>query len=442
MKPHFLIALLNTKKTLLVTSFCVLLLIYPSSLFASGWQVQESNTNANLRGVWFADSLNGWVCGEAGTILHTSTGGEVWETQESGVTVDLEDVFFWDMSNGWVVGDSGTILHSSDMGENWTIQNAPVDTYLHTVQFISAERGFVHGNQATYLSTVDGGKTWVGQSGDTTTSNFNSFFWLDEYRGASCHDEYEVAYTIDGGAIWGNAVVSLVPYDICGYRDTISDPYCPKDLYWVVGERGMTTGIKIFECNILIWGSFSGITSDTLNLKAITLENKDAFRLWSVGELGWIIFSEDSGKTWMTSQSSTNKDLYEISFPAEGYGWAVGDSGIILYYRDPPDGIKDEKQLVNFSPAMFELLSPYPNPFNNSTVIDYKLSKPAKVLLKLYDVTGQPVVTLVDTWQKGGEYRTQWQGMDFKGLEVTSGIYIIRLQVDGFQEIKKVAFLK
>jgi len=94
MKSHYFIFLVNAKITKFRKFAAILLLFCPSLLLANGWQSQESNTNENLRGVWFADSLNGWVCGANGTILHTSSGGETWELQESGVSVDLEDVFF------------------------------------------------------------------------------------------------------------------------------------------------------------------------------------------------------------------------------------------------------------------------------------------------------------------------------------------------------------
>jgi len=435
MKSHFFISLLDTKIALLFKFAFNLSLLCPSSVLAGGWQLQESNNNANLRGVWFADSLNGWVCGASGTILNTSTGGEIWVLQESGVSVDLEDVFFWDMANGWIVGDCGTILYTADMGEHWTIQNTPVSAYLHTVQFITEDMGVALGNQVT-LSTSDGGNTWVAGSG-----NFSSFFWLDEYRGAY-GEEYWVFYTIDAGSNWWATGVPLIPYDMWGYRDTIYFPTCPRDFYWVIGEEGVTDWIIISECAPSYPDWFVGAAPDSLDLKAVTLENKESLRLWAVGESGWIIFSEDSGKTWITSPSGTTTDLYEVSFPTDGYGWAVGYSGTILHYQDSVVNVIYDESYYTNSPESFELSSPYPNPFNNFTVIHYRLSQPGKVCMKLYNITGQPVMTLVDTWQDSGDYQAEWQGKNYQGLEVASGVYIIRLEVNGFQEVKKVAFLK
>jgi hypothetical protein len=403
--------------TLLFKFAVILLLFCPSLLLANGWQAQQSNTEANLRGVWFVDSLSGWACGDTGTILHTSNGGEDWELQESGVSVDLEDVFFWDMDNGWVVGDNGTILYTSNMGEHWTIQNTPVSAYLHIVQFITEDIGVALGNQVT-LSTNDGGTTWVASSG-----NFSSFFWLDEYRGAYSF-EYEVVYTIDGGMIWADIGVPLIPYDMWGYRDTIYSQNCPRDFYWVVGDNGVTDWIIIFECAPLFPDWFVGATPDSLDLKAVTVEIKASLRLWAVGESGWIISSKDSGKTWETSQVGTTSYLYEVSFPADGNGWAVGDSGTILHYWNPPVSVIDDELEYTNAPVSFELSQNYPNPFNPSTTIKYQLSNSGMVTLKVYDIVGREVITLVEEFKSEGSYE-----INFNTHNLSSGAYIYRIVV-------------
>ena len=408
---------------------------YFSHAVGNLWQLQQSNTEANLRGVWFADSLNGWICGENGTILHTSNRGEIWEFQESGVSVDLEDVFFWDMDNVWVVGDSGTILYTTDRGEHWTIQNTPVNNYLHTVQFITLDNGVALGNQVT-LSTSDGGNIWVAQPGGST-----SFFWLDEYRGAHGF-EYRMAYTIDGGMIWADIGIPLIPYDMFGYRDTIFSQTCPRDFYWIVGDKGVTDWIIIFECAPLFPDWFVGVTPDSLNLKAITIEDEGYLRLWAVGESGWIISSEDSGKVWSTSLVGTTADLYEVSFPDDGYGWAVGDSGTILHYWNPLVSVIDDKQTYINSPESFELLSPYPNPFNPSTNIRFVIGQLSNVSLKIYDILGKEIKTLLEEKLSPGEYNINWDAKDKYGRFLRSGVYIITLSSKNYSNSTKALFLK
>ena len=85
-------------------------------------------------------------------------------------------------------------------------------------------------------------------------------------------------------------------------------------------------------------------------------------------------------------------------------------------------------------PREFELYQNYPNPFNATTIINYELlimNSPVRTTLKVYNLLGKEVKTLVDKSQKGGHYEVSWDGRDEKGREVGSGIYFCRLEVIG-----------
>lgn len=90
------------------------------------------------------------------------------------------------------------------------------------------------------------------------------------------------------------------------------------------------------------------------------------------------------------------------------------------------------------NPETFLLLSNYPNPFNPSTVISYQLAVSGFVTLKVYDVMGNEIATLVSEEQKPGKYSV---GFDTAN-KLASGIYISRLTVDGSARIRKMAVLK
>ena len=98
--------------------------------------------------------------------------------------------------------------------------------------------------------------------------------------------------------------------------------------------------------------------------------------------------------------------------------------------------------LANFSaepelPKEFSLAQNYPNPFNPATVIDYALPKAADVNLTVYNVLGQKVTTLVDTYQEAGQ-----QQANFDASANASGIYFYRLVAGDFTETKKMMLLK
>jgi hypothetical protein len=95
-------------------------------------------------------------------------------------------------------------------------------------------------------------------------------------------------------------------------------------------------------------------------------------------------------------------------------------------------------------PEGFSLLPNYPNPFNPETVIAYRvdLSDPAPVSLKVYNLLGQDVRTLVASVQGAGDYLAVWDGRDQSGRALASGIYFVRLQVGDAGQTRKVVLTK
>jgi len=87
-------------------------------------------------------------------------------------------------------------------------------------------------------------------------------------------------------------------------------------------------------------------------------------------------------------------------------------------------------------------LSNYPNPFNLSTELMYTLPVDAEVTLKIYNILGREVITLVEGIKTAGDHRIRWNGTDESGREVTSGIYLYRLQADATSMTRKMILLK
>ena len=89
---------------------------------------------------------------------------------------------------------------------------------------------------------------------------------------------------------------------------------------------------------------------------------------------------------------------------------------------------------VNYSDPViseFELQHAYPNPFNSSTTIRYRLSQPADIFLAVYNLTGHKVRTLVNGSRSAGFHNERWNGADDAGHALPSGVYFYRLQVRG-----------
>ncbi len=98
---------------------------------------------------------------------------------------------------------------------------------------------------------------------------------------------------------------------------------------------------------------------------------------------------------------------------------------------------------IQTTPTEFALLQNFPNPFNPDTTIGYELAESADVTLQIYNVVGQVVRTLmVAEPQSVGRYQVRWDGMDDRGVPVSSGIYFYQISAGKFQDVRKLMLLK
>ena len=95
-------------------------------------------------------------------------------------------------------------------------------------------------------------------------------------------------------------------------------------------------------------------------------------------------------------------------------------------------------------PKVFSLAQNSPNPFNPSTTISYSVPEgtSVQVTLKVYDIRGRLVRTLVDEVRQPGTYSVFWDGKDEAGCQVSSGVYLYRMQARDFVQTRKMVLLK
>jgi hypothetical protein len=102
-------------------------------------------------------------------------------------------------------------------------------------------------------------------------------------------------------------------------------------------------------------------------------------------------------------------------------------------------------QVPETQPSGYALLKNYPNPFNTTTGIAYQLPGEAesqRTTLRVYNILGQEVRTLVDEIQGAGKYQVWWDGRDHSGVEVETGIYFYLLSSGAFRQLGKMVLLK
>jgi len=104
--------------------------------------------------------------------------------------------------------------------------------------------------------------------------------------------------------------------------------------------------------------------------------------------------------------------------------------------------VKEIEGATENKPKHFSLTQNYPNPFNPVTNFRFSLPKPTHVEIKIFNIMGQRVKTLVDGDMEAGIYVVDWEGRDEKGNPVSSGIYFYRMQAGEFSDMKKMVLLK
>ena len=112
----------------------------------------------------------------------------------------------------------------------------------------------------------------------------------------------------------------------------------------------------------------------------------------------------------------------------------------LLPYLDSKE-INSSSINIGSNPTNFSLEN-YPNPFNPTTKIDYALPVAGPVKIIIYNTLGQQVRVLVNQEQEAGRYSVEWDSRNDHHQALSSGVYILRMQTDGFVKDKKLLLLK
>ena len=96
------------------------------------------------------------------------------------------------------------------------------------------------------------------------------------------------------------------------------------------------------------------------------------------------------------------------------------------------------------NPTEFGISGNYPNPFNPNTTIEYNVEASGHVTLKIYDIMGRAVRTLVNEYKEAGspDYKVVWDGKDNHGQQVSAGLYLYTLKSNGMTAHAKMVLMK
>ncbi len=430
-------------------------------LSAQNW-VEQTNPlgfgeEAMLGSVCFLNETEGWVSCARGGFLHTTDAGSNWiyvNPFPSDTVVCFSDpaisMTWVGTTHGCSIGTIGSFANpqgaviycTTNSGTNWDkiILSSEPGVMGIQVQFADVNNGWAltynfSSGQGSFLRTTDSGNNWTPQNG------IGIFYFVDAnngwaYTGSGQNGEdppYSIHKTTNGGISWSEQFSD----NTAGRYNAIR--FADLNNGWVVGENGKVLKTTNGGAN---WNfvTNTGINPDETSKTVFPL---DANNVWISSKANdseqtpFVQYSPDGGTSWstqMTPFGSTqgNNAIFSICFVNPQLGWLTADHGRIAKYTGPTsveeelNGVKD-----------FSLEQNYPNPFNPSTRINYNVGEPGLVQLKVYNILGVEVATLVNEQQNSGNYT-----VDFDAERFSSGVYLYTLTTGSFRESRKMILMK
>ena len=391
-----------------------IVIILTLSLRYSYTQARPYTLNAR-----FSDKNTIWVVGMNGLILNSPDKGITWKSFNSNTTNVLYSILHINNGKDFIVGDNGMILISNNKGNSWKYYMAQWYEPLHSIAAIDTNILIICGEHGTILRSENNGDNWTKIEYDVKI-NLNKIIATANNNFIIAGDNGVLLLSADKGKTWIN-------------KDTLSN----QNIYCVSSNANGLCAAAGENCGIYISRDFG---TSWINVKSqFTNNDLDDIKVLqtgviiAVGANGIILRSSDFGASWLKINSNTNYDISSVDFIGT-YGIApiaidnalyTYDAGITWnnmfgFTNNKVNDISKVNKINDFS-----LERNYPNPFNPTTKITYKLSDISNVNLSVYDVLGKLIICLVNTSQSAGVY-----SYSFDGSNVAGGIYFCRININ------------
>ena len=386
-----------------------------------------------------------WVCGYSGTVLRTINGGTTWQNVSGNgipTNIQLINIACIDgntaITSGYI-GSNTFAYRTSNAGANWVQVFTEANGFINAVCFRSSTAGLMMGDPVggrwSLWKTFNGGITWdssglrLPQAGSEAGWNNSMHTRLNQTWFGT--NNSKIYYSTNFGSPWTSQPTTGEVNSYALFFPELS-----------ATPEGFAGGAALLRTNNngLNWntqsatgtGNYGGITGGPY---IITGNALGFFNLFSVRNSNIIYTSSNNGVNWSslhTAPSGTYRHIGSNYLASES--WAVRDNGGITYIYMSPAGIN---QISNEIPGQFSLNQNYPNPFNPNTVISYQIAASNFAKIKVYDILGNEITTLVNEKQNSGSY-----SVEFNGANYPSGIYYYKLEAGDFSEVRKMILLK
>lgn len=305
---------------------------------------------------------------------------------------------------------------------------------MRAVQFLSGSLGYIGkrvsgSDRAALLKTVNGGEEWIKLNNGIFTDFYAIYFTsaLVGYGGGTTPvgGSTYLLKTLSGDSVWTNQESNMSGLLLTLFFPSTDTGYAAGGFNSAVRTTNGGTDWTVMTPPIT--GTYNSIffTSNDTGYIAGQFEQ---------GSLPLIMKTTDAGDSWAEQVQTEVGLLHSIFFVNSNLGFACGRVGLMLKTTSGGvTGISDESQV----PIKFKLKQNYPNPFNPTTVISYQLAAHSRVSLKVYDILGNEIATLINEEKHTGTFEVKWDASKFP-----SGVYFYQLKAGSFIETKKMVLLR
>ncbi len=396
------------------------------------WSTQASGSAAQFLSVSAVSDQIGWAGGVGPAVVRTTNGGTSWTSATgTGITGDIYSISAWSANDAICTTSPGAtfIYKTTNGGTTWTQSYTLAGGFIDGLQMVSATEGYAMGDPVGgkwfIAKTTDGGASWARMATEPAQigadAGWNNSFQISGTNMWFGTNGTKVYHSTDLGLTWTNGAST-------GTVNTYA-------VHFNDANKGMAGGTAmVMSTNG--GTSYTGVTAPGTagNLNGIDGAGSD---WWALRSDANVYRSTNAGTSWTTAYTVTAAVFQDIDFKVVSgcpTGWVVGNGGAIAKMSVTGVGISLGSSEV---PSSYSLKQNYPNPFNPTTNINFSIPRSGLVTLKVYDMVGREVASLVNEVKNAGSYI-----VGFNASNLPSGAYFYRVSAGDFVDTKKMLLIK
>jgi photosystem II stability/assembly factor-like uncharacterized protein len=413
--------------------------IIKSNDFGNTWQLIPLFTPSSIVGIQFIGG-KGFSITRNGDLYISLNSGKKWNYLSNAGRNNSGSMIFQNANIGFILKENRHIVKTTDGGSSWRTVLTPVvessRNLVGGITFADNNTGYAwmsindYGSHYVFKST-NGGENWDSLAVFSVDYISGDVVAFDANNVVLCGPKRWTRRTSNGGISWDSSSFNNFPVNI-SKKDF-------EDVAKVNSTKAFAVGsgfICVTTDKGVSWNYINhGITLTDSSFYVVSFLNE------SIGYVGLyyggILRTTDGGLSWNFNSSYSEKhNFFSSAFNENGKIFFGTSNGEILG-EEIPNSINETPAQI----AGFKLEQNYPNPFNPSTTLKYSIPVKCHVILKIFDVLGKEILTLVNAEKDKGEYSISFNATSNK-KSLSAGIYFYQLHAGDYLDTKKFIILK